>query len=88
MTLDLTEEEAALLLKQLNGIIDGTITSRQTAPAMSRRVPNYRVSALLPLDAAVHGVQLRSQLLTPASFEKSGLAALTGGFDGSLTRNV
>jgi hypothetical protein len=55
---------------------------------MSIRAPNYRVSALLPLDAAVHGVQLRSQLLTPASFEKSGLAALTGGFDGSLTRNV
>jgi hypothetical protein len=70
MTLDLTEEEAALLLKQLNGIIDGTITSSQTAPAMSRRVPNYRVSALLPLDAAVHGVQLRSQLVTPTSFEK------------------
>ena len=69
-TLDLTEEEAALLLKQLNGIIDGTITSSQTAPAMSRRVPNYRVSALLPLDAAVHGVQLRSQLVTPTSFEK------------------
>ena len=30
-TLDLTEEEAALLLKQLNGIIDGNITSSQTA---------------------------------------------------------
>jgi len=30
MTLDLTEEEAALLLKELNGIIDGTVTSSQT----------------------------------------------------------
>jgi hypothetical protein len=36
-------------LKQLNGIIDGTITSPQIAPAMSRRVPNYRVCALTSL---------------------------------------
>ena len=55
MTLDLTEEEAALLLKELNGIIDG-----------DRYFLSYRIRTLQAIRAKIRPELKREPLPPPA----------------------